>query len=82
MEVKKGQGKRVRRASPQIFDWCTPLSPVHKPAADTYSPATVCGIYGRRTLLCCVNFSPKLTSPDVVSVKNYLSVNYFSLGAI
>ena len=41
-------------------------------SADTYSPATVCGIYGRRTLLCCVNLSPKLTSPDVVSVTQLL----------
>ena len=41
-------------------------------SAVTYSPATVCGIYGRRTLLCCVNLSPKLTSPDVVSVTQLL----------
>jgi len=28
--------------------------------------------YGRQTLLCCVNLSPKLTSPDVVSVTQLL----------
>ena len=37
-----------------------------------YSPATVYGIYGRRTLLCCVNLSPKPTSPDVVFVTQLL----------
>ena len=48
-------------------------APQHQPiSAVTYSPATVCGIYGRRTLLCCVNLSPKLTSPDVVSVTQLL----------
>jgi len=41
-------------------------------SAVTYSSATVCGIYGRRTLLCCVNLSPQLTSPDVVSVTQFL----------
>jgi len=47
-------------------------------SADTYSPATVCGIYGRRTLLCCVNLSTKLTLPDVVSVTQLLpSGTYF-----
>ena len=40
--------------------------------ADTYSPATVSRIYGRHTLLCCVSLSPKLTSPDVVSVTQLL----------
>jgi len=38
-------------------------------SADTYSPATVRGIYGRRTLLGCVNLSPKLTSPGVGRAK-------------
>jgi len=38
----------------------------------TYSPATVYGIYGSQTLLCCVNLSPKLASPDVVSVTQLL----------
>ena len=37
-------------------------------SAVTYSPATVCGIYGRQTLLCCVNLSSKLASPDVVFI--------------
>ena len=32
----------------------------------------VCGIYGRRRLLCFVNLSPKLTLPDVVSVTQLL----------
>jgi len=40
--------------------------------ADTYSPATVCGIHGHRTLRCCVNHSPNLTSPDVVSITQLL----------